>query len=220
MIRAVKSKAFERIFTLYNHYYLLRRRFRSFTLSGSLDPQVLDGNGRLQPMAPDQCGSLFHEPQLMVGRIAAVSCGEENLAWGSLCDDGRAAASAICFFRKLGAYSINKDSSSGVRTSLQYTNELLAAGKGSGSSRKVKFCIRRLGRFSFARVLDLCCAVSRRLLPCRSRYVMAWFSMICRKSPCRRVRLSWEIGERGRVKRLQSGWGEYWNNSWMSTGLL
>lgn len=54
MISAVKSKAFERIFTLYNHYYLLRRRFRSFTFSGSLDPQVLDGNGRLQPMAPDQ----------------------------------------------------------------------------------------------------------------------------------------------------------------------
>ena len=55
MIRAVKSKAFDRVFSLYNHYYLLRRRFRAFT-PGSLDPLVADGpeGSDAKPMAPDQ----------------------------------------------------------------------------------------------------------------------------------------------------------------------
>lgn len=132
MIRAVKSKAFDRVFSLYNHYYLLRRRFRSFTLSGSLDPHIVDRK-RLDgvlPIAPDQPVVYFMNHSSWWDGLFAVSCGEANFARGSLCDDGGAANfRQYAFFRKLGAYSINKDSASGVRTSLQYTNELLFAGK-------------------------------------------------------------------------------------------
>nr|WP_145404442.1 lysophospholipid acyltransferase family protein [Paenibacillus xylanexedens] len=129
MIRAVKSKAFERIFTLYNHYYLLRRRFRSFTLSGSLDPQVLDGNGRLLPMAPDQPVVYFMNHSSWWDGLLLYHAAKQTSRGDHYVMMEEQQLRQYAFFRKLGAYSINKDSSSGVRTSLQYTNELLAAGK-------------------------------------------------------------------------------------------
>ncbi|MDT0124468.1 lysophospholipid acyltransferase family protein [Paenibacillus sp. RRE4] len=131
MIRAVKSKAFDRVFSLYNHYYLLRRRFRSFTLSGSLDPHMVDRNGvdGLLPMAPDQPVVYFMNHSSWWDGLLLYHAAKQTSRGDHYVMMEERQLRQYAFFRKLGAYSINKDSASGVRTSLQYTNELLAAGK-------------------------------------------------------------------------------------------
>ncbi|MCP1137374.1 lysophospholipid acyltransferase family protein [Paenibacillus polysaccharolyticus] len=131
MIRAVKSKAFDRVFSLYNHYYLLRRRFRSFTLSGSLDPHILDRK-RLDgvlPIAPDQPVVYFMNHSSWWDGLLLYHAAKQTSRGDHYVMMEERQLRQYAFFRKLGAYSINKDSASGVRTSLQYTNELLAAGK-------------------------------------------------------------------------------------------
>ncbi|MEK3825654.1 MULTISPECIES: lysophospholipid acyltransferase family protein [Paenibacillus] len=131
MIRAVKSKAFDRVFSLYNHYYLLRRRFRSFTLSGSLDPHIVDRK-RLDgvlPIAPDQPVVYFMNHSSWWDGLLLYHAAKQTSRGDHYVMMEERQLRQYAFFRKLGAYSINKDSASGVRTSLQYTNELLAAGK-------------------------------------------------------------------------------------------
>lgn len=131
MIRAVKSKAFDRVFSLYNHYYLLRRRFRSFTLSGSLDPQLRSGNGEgeILSMAPDQPVVYFMNHSSWWDGLLLYHAAKQTSRGDHYVMMEERQLRQYAFFRKLGAYSINKDSASGVRASLQYTNELLAAGK-------------------------------------------------------------------------------------------
>ncbi|KAA8785508.1 hypothetical protein EC604_16835 [Paenibacillus amylolyticus] len=131
MIRAVKSKAFDRVFSLYNHYYLLHRRFRSFTLSGSLDPQMMDGNGMggMEPMAPEQPVVYFMNHSSWWDGLLLYHAAKQTSRGDHYVMMEERQLRQYAFFRKLGAYSINKNSASGVRTSLQYTNELLAAGK-------------------------------------------------------------------------------------------
>lgn len=131
MIRAAKSKAFDRVFSLYNHYYLLRRRFRSFTLSGSLDPQMMDRNGAkgMLPMAPDQPVVYFMNHSSWWDGLLLYHAAKQTSRGDHYVMMEERQLRQYAFFRKLGAYSINKDSASSVRTSLQYTSELLAAGK-------------------------------------------------------------------------------------------
>nr|WP_154959380.1 lysophospholipid acyltransferase family protein [Paenibacillus xylanexedens] len=131
MIRAVKSKAFDRVFSLYNHYYLLRRRFRSFTLSGSLDPQIVDRKGLdgVFPIAPDQPVVYFMNHSSWWDGLLLYHAAKQTSRGDHYVMMEERQLRQYAFFRKLGAYSINKDSASGVRTSLQYTNELLASGK-------------------------------------------------------------------------------------------
>lgn len=131
MIRAVKSKTFDRVFSLYNHYYLLRRRFRSFTLSGSLDPLVAYGpeGGDAKPMAPDQPVVYFMNHSSWWDGLLLYHAAKQTSRGDHYVMMEERQLRQYAFFRKLGAYSINKDSASGVRASLQYTNELLASGK-------------------------------------------------------------------------------------------
>lgn len=126
MIRAVKSKPFNRIFSLYNHYYLLRRRFRSFTLSGSLDPR-LSNNG--SPMDPDQPVIYFMNHSSWWDGLLLYHASQQTSLGDHYVMMEEEQLRQYAFFRKLGAYSINKDNASGIRTSLQYTTELLHSGK-------------------------------------------------------------------------------------------
>ncbi|WP_339167462.1 lysophospholipid acyltransferase family protein [Paenibacillus sp. FSL R5-0341] len=127
MIRAVKSKPFNQIFSLYNHYYLLRRRFRSFTLSGSLDPQVdIRDNSPIdstRPVIYFMNHSSWWDGLLLYHAARQTSRGDHYV----MMEEQQ--LQQYAFFRKLGAYSINKESASGIRTSLQYTSELLNSGK-------------------------------------------------------------------------------------------
>ncbi|WP_433922042.1 lysophospholipid acyltransferase family protein [Paenibacillus taichungensis] len=126
MIRAVKSKPFNRIFSLYNHYYLLRRRFRSFTLSGSLDP-LLPNTG--SPMEPDQPVIYFMNHSSWWDGLLLYHASQQTSRGDHYVMMEEEQLRQYAFFRKLGAYSINKEDASGIRTSLQYTTELLHSGK-------------------------------------------------------------------------------------------
>ncbi|MGF9699731.1 lysophospholipid acyltransferase family protein [Paenibacillus sp. MABNR03] len=127
MIPAVKSKRFNRMFYLYNQYYLLRRRFRSFTLSGKLDPQ-LGGKIGLS-IAPNQSvlyfmnHSSWWDGLLLYHAALRTSAGDHYV----MMEEQQ--LQQYAFFRKLGAYSINKESVSAIRKTMQYTTGLLQAGK-------------------------------------------------------------------------------------------
>ncbi|SEB17969.1 lysophospholipid acyltransferase family protein [Paenibacillus sp. 276b] len=126
MIRAVKSKPFNRIFFLYNHYYLLRRRFRSFTLSGSLDP-LLPNTG--SPIDPDQPVIYFMNHSSWWDGLLLYHASQQTSRGDHYVMMEEEQLRQYAFFRKLGAYSINKENASSIRTSLQYTTELLHSGK-------------------------------------------------------------------------------------------
>lgn len=153
MIRAVKSKPFNRIFALYNHYYLLRRRFRSFTLSGSLDP-LLPHTG--SPIEPDQPVIYFMNHSSWWDGLLLYHASQQTSRGDHYVMMEEEQLRRYAFFRKLGAYSINKENASGIRTSLQYSTKLLHSGKGSGSFPKGKFCIRMPGQSSSVQALGCC----------------------------------------------------------------
>ncbi|WP_338540859.1 lysophospholipid acyltransferase family protein [Paenibacillus tundrae] len=127
MIRAAKSKSFNHVFSRYNHYYLLRRRFRSFTLSGSLDPHRVPGyEMKIEPKRPViyfMNHSSWWDGLLLYHATQQTSVGDHYV----MMEEQQ--LQRFTFFRKLGAYSINRESASAIRESMQYTSELLNAGK-------------------------------------------------------------------------------------------
>ncbi|KMU98291.1 hypothetical protein ACS72_16070, partial [Acinetobacter sp. VT 511] len=102
-------------------------RFRSFTLTGSLDPQVdIRDNSPIEATRPViyfMNHSSWWDGLLLYHAARQTSRGDHYV----MMEEQQ--LQQYAFFRKLGAYSINKESASGIRTSLQYTSELLDSGK-------------------------------------------------------------------------------------------
>lgn len=118
MIPAEHSPAFRVLFDLYNRRYLLPRAFRRIDLYGSLDAGV----ERERPILYIANHSswwdgllLFHLWRRSGEDRHYVMMDEEQLA-------------KYRFFRKLGAYSVDKSAPGSSRASLRYTEELLARG--------------------------------------------------------------------------------------------
>lgn len=127
MIPAAKSKPFNQLFYLYNQYYLLRRRFRSFTLSGTLDPQFDSVSGSTidpnWPVLYFMNHSSWWDGLLLYHASRRTSTGDHYV----MMEERQ--LQQYAFFRKLGAYSINKESASAIRKTMQYTTGLLQSGK-------------------------------------------------------------------------------------------
>lgn len=118
MLKAVKHKGFDKLFYYYNRLYLIQRHFRYVGLAGQLQPQLIEGRPILYIMNHSSWwdGLLaYHAAKTMTSTEHFFMMEEEQLRKYS-------------FFRKLGAYSINRHSSKGIRDSLRYTTELLRAG--------------------------------------------------------------------------------------------
>ncbi|MGN7762125.1 lysophospholipid acyltransferase family protein [Paenibacillus sp. 22594] len=118
MLEAVKSKSFDQIFYRYNSLYLLRRHFHFLGISGELQPEAAAGRPILYIMNHSSWwdGLLaYHAAGRMKGSSHYFMMEEEQLR-------------KYAFFRKLGAYSINRDRTGDLRASLRYSANLLHAG--------------------------------------------------------------------------------------------
>ncbi|OWA36312.1 hypothetical protein B9G55_09750 [Saccharibacillus sp. O16] len=118
MIPAEHSPAFRALFDLYNRRYLLPRAFRCINLYGSLEAGV----DRQRPILYIANHSswwdgllLFHLWRRSGENHHYVMMDEQQL-------------SKYRFFRKLGAYSVDKSSAGASRASLRYSEDLLLAG--------------------------------------------------------------------------------------------
>ncbi|GGG20742.1 lysophospholipid acyltransferase family protein [Paenibacillus abyssi] len=117
MIEAVKSRWFDTVFFHYNKHCLLRRHFHSIGLQGSLDPQ--EQQGILYVMNH----SSWWDGLIAYHLFRTCSRGDHYV----MMDEKQ--MRQYRFFRKLGAFSIDKSSSRGLTQSLKYAVSLLDAGK-------------------------------------------------------------------------------------------
>jgi 1-acyl-sn-glycerol-3-phosphate acyltransferase len=118
MIPAGKSAPFEMIFRKYNEWYLIRRNFHSLTMTGSLDalpPQ--------QPVIYIMNHSSWWDGLLAYHAYNRASVGDHYM----MMEERQ--LKRYDFFRKLGAFSIEKDSPGEVRQSMRYAAGLLTQGK-------------------------------------------------------------------------------------------
>lgn len=160
MIRAVKSKPFNRIFALYNHYYLLRRRFRSFTLTGSLDPQVdLRDNSPIDPNRPViyfMNHSSWWDGLLLYHAARQTSRGDHYVMMEE--QQLQQYAFFVNWVRIRSIRRVRPVFGPLYSTPVNYWIQV----KGSGFFPKEKFCIRRRDRFGSVQALD-CCFVAARM---------------------------------------------------------
>lgn len=118
MLEAVKSKSFNAVFYRYNSLYLLRRHFRFIGISGELQPLEAARRPVLYLMNHSSWwdGLLaYHAAGKSGGREHYYMMEEEQLR-------------KYAFFRRIGAYSINRNSSADIGVSLRYTARLLKEG--------------------------------------------------------------------------------------------
>lgn len=118
MIAANKSAAFEQVFRLYNEWYLLRRQFHSFMISGELDT-VPAG----QPAVYMMNHSSWWDGLLVYHALKRTSSAEHYMMME------QRQLERYRFFGKIGAFSINKDSPSDIRQSMRYAGQLLEQGQ-------------------------------------------------------------------------------------------
>ncbi|MCL9661804.1 lysophospholipid acyltransferase family protein [Paenibacillus hunanensis] len=118
MIAANKSAAFEQVFRLYNEWYLLRRQFHSFMISGELD-MVPAG----QPAVYMMNHSSWWDGLLVYHALKRTSSAEHYMMME------QRQLERYRFFGKIGAFSINKDSPSDIRQSMRYAGQLLEQGQ-------------------------------------------------------------------------------------------
>lgn len=119
MLSANKSRLFDQIFFHYHQKYLLERRFRYVGFTGDLDPSLVEGRPVLYIMNHSSWwdGLLAYQAfRKLTTHDHYVMMEEKQLK-------------KFTFFRKLGAFSINKESASDVKASFEYTTQLLRAGK-------------------------------------------------------------------------------------------
>lgn len=119
MLPANKSRLFDHMFFHYHQKYLLERRFRYVGFTGDLDPLLVEGRPVLYIMNHSSWwdGLLaYHAFRKLTNHDHYVMMEEKQLK-------------KFTFFRKLGAFSINKESASDVKASFEYTTQLLRAGK-------------------------------------------------------------------------------------------
>ncbi|WP_019914975.1 lysophospholipid acyltransferase family protein [Paenibacillus sp. HW567] len=118
MLEAAKSKSFDKWFYRYNSLYLLRRHFHFLGFSGELQPAAAVGRPILYIMNHSSWwdGLLaYHAAGQLTDSRHYFMMEEEQLR-------------KYAFFRKLGAYSINRSSIGDLRASLRYTARLLHEG--------------------------------------------------------------------------------------------
>lgn len=121
MIAAAKSRVFHKIFRRYNEWYLLRRAFRSVAAVGSPDPDIAGSRPVLYIMNHSSWWDglwFYHAIQRLSHADWAqyyVMMEERQL-------------SSFRFFRRLGAYSIDRERVSDIRSSFKYTAGLLNQG--------------------------------------------------------------------------------------------
>lgn len=118
MIPAEQAPAFRALFDLYNRRYLLPRSFRRVSVSGKLDAGV----ARERPILYIANHSSWWDG-LLLYHLWRRS-GEHNHY--VMMDEAQ--LSQYRFFRKLGAYSVDKSSPGASRASLRYTESLLGEG--------------------------------------------------------------------------------------------
>ncbi|WP_211747418.1 lysophospholipid acyltransferase family protein [Paenibacillus sp. Marseille-Q4541] len=119
MLSANKSRLFDQMFFQYHKKYLLERRFRYVGFAGNLDPVIAQDHPVLYIMNHSSWwdGLLaYHTFRLLTRHDHYVMMEEKQL-------------NKFSFFRKLGAFSINKESAADVRSSFEYTVQLLLSGK-------------------------------------------------------------------------------------------
>lgn len=119
MIASDSSKWFKRIFAQYNENYLLRRHFHSFQLSGEIDPAPQG-----QPVLYLMNHSSWWDGMVVYHAIANASAREHYM----MMDEEQ--MKRYRFFRKIGAFSIDKKSSRAIVASLRYSESLLNQGYG------------------------------------------------------------------------------------------
>lgn len=118
MLEAAKHKGFDQLFYHYNRIYLIRRYFRYFGVAGQLQPQSTEGRPILYIMNHSSWwdGLLaYHAARTLTSGEHYFMMEEEQLR-------------KYPFFRKLGAYSINRHSTGDISAALRYTAKLLRAG--------------------------------------------------------------------------------------------
>lgn len=117
MIEADKSRSFDRLFGKYNEAYLLRKHFHFVGLGGELDPY------------PDRSilyvmnHSSWWDGLVVYQAFRTRSAGDHYV----MMDEAQ--MQHYRFFRKLGAFSIDKNTPQSMVASLRYTISLLNAGK-------------------------------------------------------------------------------------------
>lgn len=119
MLTATKSHWFNAIFSRYNEWYLIRRKFRSFHIRGELDPVSSKSESLLYIMNH----SSWWDGLMMYFATQKRSIGDHYMMME------QRQLEKYAFFRKVGAYSINRDHPGDIRASFRYTSELLKAGK-------------------------------------------------------------------------------------------
>ncbi|SEU13307.1 lysophospholipid acyltransferase family protein [Paenibacillus sp. NFR01] len=118
MLEAAKSRSFDALFSRYNTLYLLRRHFRFLGISGDLQPASAGGRPLLYIMNHSSWwdGLLaYHAARVLSSRKQYFMMEEAQLR-------------KFQFFRRLGAYSVNRNHPADVRASLRYTAGLLGEG--------------------------------------------------------------------------------------------
>ncbi|WP_150268244.1 lysophospholipid acyltransferase family protein [Paenibacillus tepidiphilus] len=118
MLKAAKSKSFNALFRRYNSWYLLRRHFRFIGISGDLQPASAGNSPVLYLMNH----SSWWDGLLAYHAAAALTAREHYFMMEE------AQLRKFSFFRRLGAYSINRGEPADVGASLRYTAALLRAG--------------------------------------------------------------------------------------------
>lgn len=118
MIEACKSAPFEWLFSRYNRIYLLRRHFCGFGLHGSLD-----GAPTGRPLLYMMNHSSWWDGLAVYHAVRSASNGDHYL----MMDERQ--LGRYRFFRRIGAFSIDKTSRRGVLQSLEYAAALLKEGK-------------------------------------------------------------------------------------------
>ncbi|MFC7682152.1 lysophospholipid acyltransferase family protein [Paenibacillus sp. GCM10028914] len=115
MIEANKRKGFEYVFQRYNEHYLLRRYFHEITLRGELDWFEME-----RPVIYVMNHSSWWDGLLVYHVIRKTSSGDHYM----MMDEKQ--MNKYRFFRKIGAFSIDKSSVKGIWKSLHYAEKLLS----------------------------------------------------------------------------------------------
>lgn len=118
MIPAGKSASFQMVFRKYNEWYLIRRNFHSLTITGSLDALPAQ-----QPVIYIMNHSSWWDGLLAYHAYNRTSVGDHYM----MMEERQ--LKRYDFFRKAGAFSIEKSSPSDVRQSMRYAAGLLEQSK-------------------------------------------------------------------------------------------
>ncbi|MCL6601932.1 MAG: lysophospholipid acyltransferase family protein [Paenibacillus sp.] len=115
MLEAAKHRNFDKLFHRYNSLYLIRRHFRYFGAAGELKPQSTENRPLLYIMNHSSWwdGLLaYHAARTLTDSEHFFMMEEEQLL-------------KYKFFRKIGAYSINRERTGDISASLRYTARVL-----------------------------------------------------------------------------------------------